>query len=491
MTVTVFKTFAADEVLTASDLNASLTQIIDNQQSLGFPATASKDMDGQELILDADADTSITASTDDQIDFKALGKDQWIMLGTSGNEGNFQAIDTDTGTAAGPIWELYRNHGSGSTDNDVLGQLTFTGSDDAGNKETYATIEATILDASSGTEDGGLTFRTLQANTITDAFHIGLGLYYEGATDPGAGAIIATGYDVASGARGDLLIRDATNFDRIAVGTADQILISNGTDPAWAENPLPRGYLTGLTLSNDAGDTAFDINITAGTARNADDDGNLALTSEQTKQINASWATGNDAGGLASNLTLAEDTYHIFLILIGSTVEVGFDNSTVAANLISQHSATEYRRIGSIYTGSTPFNIVQFTHLDNEFLLKTPVVDINDVDPGTSAVTGTLASVPTDVQFQALASFSLRDDSFGAIISCLVTSLDQSDTAPSGTLNDLVIEGSTSDDITAIIFKSLRLSTAAAFRYRLSISNTDIDFRTVTHGWTDTRGRND
>jgi hypothetical protein len=33
------------------------------------------DMNGQELILDADADTSITADTDDQIDFKCAGKD--------------------------------------------------------------------------------------------------------------------------------------------------------------------------------------------------------------------------------------------------------------------------------------------------------------------------------------------------------------------------------------------------------------------------------
>ncbi len=43
---------------------------------------SSLDMNGQELILDADADTSITASTDDQIDFKVGGNDE-LKLNTS------------------------------------------------------------------------------------------------------------------------------------------------------------------------------------------------------------------------------------------------------------------------------------------------------------------------------------------------------------------------------------------------------------------------
>ena len=38
--------------------------------------TSNLDMNGNELILDADADTSITADTDDQIDFKVGGSDK-------------------------------------------------------------------------------------------------------------------------------------------------------------------------------------------------------------------------------------------------------------------------------------------------------------------------------------------------------------------------------------------------------------------------------
>ena len=95
MAISVFKTFSAGEVLTASDLNSSLTQITDNGEDLGWPATKAKDLDGFELILDADADTSITADTDDQIDFKLAGTDQIIFAGVATNETVFNETQLD------------------------------------------------------------------------------------------------------------------------------------------------------------------------------------------------------------------------------------------------------------------------------------------------------------------------------------------------------------------------------------------------------------
>ncbi len=50
----------------------------------GIGSTAGHDLDGNELILDADADTSITADTDDQIDFKTGGSDR-ATIDSSGN----------------------------------------------------------------------------------------------------------------------------------------------------------------------------------------------------------------------------------------------------------------------------------------------------------------------------------------------------------------------------------------------------------------------
>ena len=46
---------------------------------------SSLDLNGNELILDADADTSITADTDDQIDFKIANTDHFKLVSSSGD----------------------------------------------------------------------------------------------------------------------------------------------------------------------------------------------------------------------------------------------------------------------------------------------------------------------------------------------------------------------------------------------------------------------
>lgn len=76
MAVSPLKTWAAGEILTASDLNAEFLNILNNGQTIGFPRTTSADFDAQTLILDADGDTSMRANTDDQIDFQLGGTDR-------------------------------------------------------------------------------------------------------------------------------------------------------------------------------------------------------------------------------------------------------------------------------------------------------------------------------------------------------------------------------------------------------------------------------
>ena len=66
--------------------------------------TSTVDINGQELILDADGDTSITADTDDQIDFKSGGTDK-MVLGSNG----FLGIAPSGGVTPGQILELDRS----------------------------------------------------------------------------------------------------------------------------------------------------------------------------------------------------------------------------------------------------------------------------------------------------------------------------------------------------------------------------------------------
>ena len=52
-----------------------------------------KDIDGQRFILDADADTSITADTDDQIDIEVAGADVLQVKNSSGDAIIKAAVD--------------------------------------------------------------------------------------------------------------------------------------------------------------------------------------------------------------------------------------------------------------------------------------------------------------------------------------------------------------------------------------------------------------
>lgn len=95
MAVSRVKTWAALEVLTADDLNAEFNNILNNGEDIGWPATKAKDLDGQELILDSDADTSITADTDDEIDFKVSGNDV-VTITASGITINGQVVSPES-----------------------------------------------------------------------------------------------------------------------------------------------------------------------------------------------------------------------------------------------------------------------------------------------------------------------------------------------------------------------------------------------------------
>ncbi|NCG07683.1 MAG: hypothetical protein GWP37_12030 [Gammaproteobacteria bacterium] len=73
---------------------------------------------------------------------------------TADNTTTLNLISTDTDANAGPHLRLSRN--VTGADSDALGQVEFAGRDDAGNDFLFAQIEAYIVDASNGSEDGYL-----------------------------------------------------------------------------------------------------------------------------------------------------------------------------------------------------------------------------------------------------------------------------------------------------------------------------------------------
>lgn len=82
MAVTAVKVWVANEILFAADLVAEFANVYGNGQQIGFPRTSNADFNGYTLILDADTDTTLRASTDDQIDIAIGGTDTYRMTAT-------------------------------------------------------------------------------------------------------------------------------------------------------------------------------------------------------------------------------------------------------------------------------------------------------------------------------------------------------------------------------------------------------------------------
>jgi len=135
------------------------------------------DMNGTELVLDADADTSITADTDDQVDIKIGGTDRFSIASTgkvtvtsTGAASNFDVVGTDAGTL-GPDLTLHHNSDS-PADSDTVGLISFAGNDDGANKTTYVQLRGVATDVTDATEDGRFSLFTMKAGTLTEQLRV-------------------------------------------------------------------------------------------------------------------------------------------------------------------------------------------------------------------------------------------------------------------------------------------------------------------------------
>ena len=103
---------------------------------------------------------------------------------TTATENNFVIVSTDDGADAAPDLKLYRNSSS-PADDDRIGNLFFTGRNDNSQDVDYSQIETRITDASDGSEDAYLTFKTMAAGTLAERMTIRSGLIGIGTTNPG------------------------------------------------------------------------------------------------------------------------------------------------------------------------------------------------------------------------------------------------------------------------------------------------------------------
>ena len=360
---------------------------------------------------------------------------------------------------------------------------------------TRDVVTGTFVVVGEGTSGAGTLWRVTTTGDIT----IGTtSIAFAIMTVDSVTAYIATLLDdgTAAEARGTLGL-DTVGQVEAEAGTAT-------TDRAWTAERVSQaiaaltlqsspGHISALVLSNDT-DTNHDINVTAGAGRNAANDGDLVLASEQTKQIDASWATGDDAGGLSSALTVATNTwYHLFLVLISGTVEVGFDTSVVAANLIASDGATKFRRIGSVLTNGSA-NIIGFISFETaggglEFVWGTIVADFSDTNPGTTSQTPAL-STPLGIETQAkISAIALDANSAGTDdVLGLVTAVDTGAQTVSISRNNFGTEKAGGAAATYGVSEiTVRTDLLSQVRIDVDFSDAGVTIKIATFGWIDER----
>lgn len=234
---------------------------------------------------------------------------------------------------------------------------------------------------------------------------------------------------------------------------------------------------TGLTLSN-AADGDHDITIAAGSCLDSTKSIVMTLGASLTKQIDAAWAVGTNAGGLFPGSSLTTGTwYYVYLIRRESDglIDGGFSTSATASDIPTGFRVYSY--LGRVRTDSSA-NILGFVQRGNYFFYKIMTNDVAINNPGAAAVSAAISAPPSVTGiFSALVYQGDANQTF-----LIVTGLNQTDTAPGAAAFSCVASVAGENSATNII---IPLSGASNIRYRCSFSNANTTVHIKTIGWID------
>lgn len=247
-----------------------------------------------------------------------------------------------------------------------------------------------------------------------------------------------------------------------------------------------KGHIHGLTLSRDAGDTSNDIAITAGEAASTETDPVLmVLASALTKQVDVAWAVGTGNGGLDTG-SVANTTYHVWLIQRSDTGVVDALFSTSASSPTMPTNYDRKRRIGSIVRAGGTNRA--FAQNGDEFTWSSSAGDVTANNPGTSAVTRTL-TVPLGIVVDAVVHVGVRNDNNAVFAAALVAPLDAADDVPINGSYATTPAANLDSGRFATVMTRVKTNTSGQINSRLSASDADVTLNIYTRGYIDRRGR--
>lgn len=182
---------------------------------------------------------------------------------------------------------------------------------------------------------------------------------------------------------------------------------------------------------------------------------------------------------------LTETTFQFSATNGGSAVNSSGSASAGAYATARPQLPTNYnywRRIGSIVRASAA--IEAFVQDGDRFSLITPVMDANSTSVTTSRTTFTLSSMPTGLRLRPI----LRPIvSHATAATVLITSLDETDAAPSNSAAPLHTQRVQTSAVDVAGFADVITNAAAQIAARSTASSTTV--RIATLGWYDPRGR--
>lgn len=236
---------------------------------------------------------------------------------------------------------------------------------------------------------------------------------------------------------------------------------------------VSRGHIDGLTMSNGT-DSDHDIDVSVGEAADSSGAYLMRLTSSITKQIDAAWAVGDNAGGMFTGSVAVDTWYHVFEIRKDSdgTIDFGFDTSLTASNAPAGYS--NHRRIGSVLTDGSS-NIIAFIQIGDKFFWDVPILDLN---ASRSVGAGTLETMSVPLGISVYGHFNV-DVPGGTYLLC--SSPDITDTTP--TIPNSITTGS---ELGAV--KDVQTNTSS--QIRIALANSGATIKLTTFGWDDPRGKN-
>jgi len=155
---------------------------------------------------------------------------------------------------------------------------------------------------------------------------------------------------------------------------------------------VPRGFIDGLILANNATDASNDIDVSAGMATDSTNAAVMTLAAAITKRLDAAWAVGTNQGGLDTGAKAANTWYYLHLIQRPDTGVVDVIFSTSATSPTMPTSYTRRRRIGAVLTNGSS-NIIAFSQRGDRFEWTTFQTDLSTASPATT-ITAVTVSVP-------------------------------------------------------------------------------------------------